>query len=97
MAMEDIVTQYNELRNECLVLMDLRGLASAVEFELQNLRQTYKCLNPEGASVRSRMSIPCVLMVIVTPSSSYAATRGGIDCGRHRLCQRQRWRSDGRR
>lgn len=51
--MEDIVTQYNELRNECLVLMDLRGLASAVDFELQNLRQTYKCLNPEGASVRS--------------------------------------------
>ncbi|XP_050541336.1 DNA methyltransferase 1-associated protein 1 [Daktulosphaira vitifoliae] len=45
---EDICQNYNDLRNEIVLLNELKAACSSSEFELQTLKHQYETLNPEG-------------------------------------------------
>lgn len=45
---EDICINYNDLRNEIVLLNELRAACSSSDFELQSLKHQYETLNPDG-------------------------------------------------
>lgn len=45
---EEVCLNYNDLRNEIVLLNELKAACNSSEFELQTLKHQYETLNPDG-------------------------------------------------
>lgn len=45
---EEVCLNYNDLRNEIVLLNELKAACSSSDFELQTLKHQYETLNPDG-------------------------------------------------
>lgn len=45
---EEICQNYNDLRNEIVLLNELKAVCSSSDFELRSLKHQYETLNPDG-------------------------------------------------
>lgn len=48
---EEVCQNYNDLRNEIVLLNELKAACSSSDFELQSLKHQYETLNPDGVRI----------------------------------------------
>lgn len=48
---EEVCQNYNDLRNEIVLLNELKAACSSSDFELQTLKHQYETLNPDGVCI----------------------------------------------
>lgn len=48
---EEVCLNYNELRNEIVLLNELKAACNSSDFELQSLKHQYETLNPDGVCI----------------------------------------------
>jgi len=57
MASDEIVTQFNDLRSDIILLFDLKSALAACEFELEALRHEYQAVTGKDLEIPSRLHL----------------------------------------
>ncbi|CAB4032227.1 DNA methyltransferase 1-associated 1, partial, partial [Paramuricea clavata] len=73
MPTEEICKKFNELRNDIILLYDLKQASTNCEFELQSLRHRYETLVP-GKDIAETVPSSIAALSGITPSTTGSAT-----------------------